>query len=396
VVHSGTLNVTCTSDTRAIYADNDFTFNDGTLYIDAIGFTSGIQTWRGTLYIHGGTITIPQSRDALLPDSLVITGGTVNVTGTHWNAISVAKDAHITGGVITAIAATTTGYGNDAIYSWGGNITIGGNAHVTATGGNNGAGIRASGIIDIGGNAIVNATGGNNGAGIGGIFNISSATDGGTITIGGNATVTAVGGSRAAGIGGGGNDGGTIPGGNGGTITINGGTVTATGDWSSAGIGGGWQGNGGTITIGGNANVTATGDWGSAGIGGGAGFDGDAGTINISGTPVINATHGANPGSVAWGIGPGDTGTADNITVTGGTFTGGAIRISTTNYWAVIFDLAGGTYSGSTNNAFRLVADNTAAALSTEPTRAGYTFGGWGTNADPVTGHMTVTAQWQS
>ena len=137
----------------------------------------------------------------------------------------------------------------------GSNITITGNAEVTAQGGHGAAGIGGSDDNDgrnitISGNAEVIAIGGGGGAGIGGG---SACGDGSYITIEGNAKVTAKGGDYAAGIGGGESR-------NGSNITITGSAeVTAKGGTSGAGIGGGRQDTGIDITVSGDAQVKAQG-----------------------------------------------------------------------------------------------------------------------------------------
>ena len=149
-----------------------------------------------------------------------------------------------------------------------GDITIGGNAQVTAESGRNGAGIGSgddgemSGSITIDDSAQVAAKSGNDGAGIG------SGDDGemfGSITIGGSSQVTAVSGNDGAGIGSGEESKMS------GSITIgDNAKVTAWSEDRGAGIGSGRKGKvSGSITIGGNAQVTAGSGKDGAGIGGG-------------------------------------------------------------------------------------------------------------------------------
>lgn len=158
--------------------------------------------------------------------------------------------------------------GSHADENMSGDITIGGNAKVTAEGGYNGAGIGSgddgemTGDITIRNNAQVTAKTGNDGAGIG------SGDDGkmtGKISIGGSAQVTAVSGNDGAGIGSGEESEMS------GDITIgDDARVTAWSEDRGAGIGSGRKSDvSGSISIGGNAQVTAGSDKESAGIGAG-------------------------------------------------------------------------------------------------------------------------------
>ena len=158
--------------------------------------------------------------------------------------------------------------GSHADENMSGDITIGGNAKVTAEGGYNGAGIGSgddgemTGDITIRDNAQVTAKTGNDGAGIG------SGDDGemtGKISIGGSAQVTAVSGNDGAGIGSGEESEMS------GDITIgDDARVTAWSEDRGAGIGSGRKSDvSGSISIGGNAQVTAGSDKESAGIGAG-------------------------------------------------------------------------------------------------------------------------------
>ena len=165
-----------------------------------------------------------------------------------------------------------------------GNLTItdetGFSGSLNVTGGEKGAGIGGGSWSDgsdgsgsnitISGNAEVTAQGGELAAGIGG----GSWCDGSYITITGNAKVTANGGADAAGIGGGFD-------GNGSYIGISGNAeVIATGGIYGAGIGGGNCGSGSNITISGSAEVTASGGETGAGIGGGYSSIDDEGSVS--------------------------------------------------------------------------------------------------------------------
>ena len=150
--------------------------------------------------------------------------------------------------------------------------------------------------ITITGNAKVTATGGQYAAGIGG----GEDSDGSNITISGSAEVIATGGDFAAGIGGG------AWLGDGSYITIEGNAkVTAKGGNNAAGIGGGESRDGSNITITGSAEVTATGGGMGAGIGGGAWCTGSE-NITVSGDAQVKAQGGVETNNPATGAAIGD------------------------------------------------------------------------------------------
>ena len=176
------------------------------------------------------------------------------------------------------------GIGGAASYGNATNITITGNADVTAAGGIYSAGIGGGDYgsatnITISGNAKVTAAGSHNGgAGIGG----GEESEGVNIRITDNADVTAYGGEDGAGIGGGRYCGGSVE------ISGNA-KVTAVGSNGGAGIGSGdgeWRKADTSVTISDNANVTAIGSSQGAAIGTGAGCTQGKTTINITGGTV--------------------------------------------------------------------------------------------------------------
>ena len=176
------------------------------------------------------------------------------------------------------------GIGGAASYGNATNITITGNADVTAAGGIYSAGIGGGDYgsatnITISGNAKVTAAGSRNGgAGIGG----GEEGEGVNIRITDNADVTAYGGEDGAGIGGGRYCGGSVE--------ISGkAKVTAVGSNGGAGIGSGdgeWRKADTSVTISDNANVTAIGSSQGAAIGTGRGCTQGKTTINITGGTV--------------------------------------------------------------------------------------------------------------
>lgn len=210
------------------------------------------------------------------------------------------SDITITGGKIKAGSLNETkkeypqteqggaGIGGASDYGNATNITITGNADVSAAGGYYAAGIGGGEYgdatnITISGNAKVTAAGSNSGgAGIGG----GDYGVGKNILITGNTDVTAYGGNQGAGIGGGGYRGGSVE------ISGNA-KVFAKGANGGAGIGSGESCHSDdpeladtSVTISDNANVTAFGSYGSAAIGAGVYWGSGKTTINITGGTV--------------------------------------------------------------------------------------------------------------
>ena len=181
------------------------------------------------------------------------------------------------------------GIGGASSYGDAKNITITGNADVTAAGGYYSAGI--------GGSEYGNAT---------------------NITISGNAEVTASGShSAGAGIGGGEDGMGTD------ILIKDDAKVTAYAGYGSAGIGGGRY-RGGSVKISGSADVTAFGAQGGAGIGSGEDVYGTSNddvrcntTVDIS--DKANVTAVGSLGAAAIGSGNGCTKGKTTVTITGGT-----------------------------------------------------------------------------
>ena len=240
------------------------------------------------------TITISTSDDATANvtiedvnisssgDSIDVGSSSANITLNGDNKLSSESGSgmHVSDGDVTitgsgALKAESKGDNNNnaAIGShenedMSGDITIGGDAQVTAESGRNGAGIGSgddgemTGDITIGGSAKVSAKSGNDGAGIG------SGDDGemtGSITVSGSSQVTAISGNDGAGIGSGRE--GKVSG----SITIgDNAQVSAGSDRDGAGIGGGKKGSitsTGRIIIRGSAKVTAVGEDEGTGIG---------------------------------------------------------------------------------------------------------------------------------
>ena len=181
------------------------------------------------------------------------------------------------------------GIGGASSYGDAKNITITGNADVTAAGGYYSAGI--------GGSEYGNAT---------------------NITISGNAEVTASGShSAGAGIGGGEDGMGTD------ILIKDDAKVTAYAGYGSAGIGGGRY-RGGSVKISGSADVTAFDAQGGAGIGSGEEVYGTSNddvrcntTVDIS--DKANVTAVGSHGAAAIGSGNGCTKGKTTVTITGGT-----------------------------------------------------------------------------
>ena len=237
------------------------------------------------------------------------------------------------------------GIGGASSYGDAKNITITGNADVTAAGGYYSAGIGGSEY----GNADVTAAGGYYSAGIGG-SEYGNATN---ITISGNAEVTASGShSAGAGIGGGEDGMGTD------ILIKDDAKVTAYAGYGSAGIGGGRY-RGGSVKISGSADVTAFGAQGGAGIGSGEDVYGTSNddvrcntTVDIS--DKANVTAVGSHGAAAIGSGNGCTKGKTTVTITGGTVKaiGGeysASAIGGYNYDGTVQDVTV-TINGTTGN----------------------------------------------
>lgn len=250
------------------------------------------------------------------------------------------SDITITGGKIKAGSLNETnkeypqteqggaGIGGAAGYGNATNITITGNADVSAAGGYYSAGIGGgedgnATNITISGNAKVAAAGSNSGgAGIGG----GDYGVGENIRITDHADVTAYGGNQGAGIGGGGYRGGSVE------ISGNA-KVLAVGANCGAGIGSGegcscWGNHpelvDTSVTISENAEVTAVGSYRAAAIGNGASSRQGKTTVTITGGTVtaiggksyIDYRNGNCYKSLASAIGGGDSNEVQDVTVT--------------------------------------------------------------------------------
>ena len=256
---------------------------------DGSGYSTGGDT--GTLIAAGGY------------DGAGI-GGRKKKDGEESDACASTSDITITGGQIKAGSLIETkeeyhqpeysgaGIGGATGHGNATNITITGNADVSAAGGYYAAGIGGGDDgnatnITISGNAKVAATGSNSGgAGIGG----GDDGVGKNIRITDHADVTAYGGNQGAGIGGGASCGGSVE------ISGNA-TVKAAGDNGSAGIGTGshnaWVKPDRAdikVTISENADVTAVGSYEGAAIGNGSYCSQGKTTINITGNTTVNAS----------------------------------------------------------------------------------------------------------
>ena len=267
-------------------------------------------------------------------------GGRKKEEGEESDACASTSDITITGGQIKAGSLIetnkeypqteqggagiggATGHGNAA------NITITGNADVSAAGGYYAAGIGGGDYgnatnITISGNAKVAAAGSNSGgAGIGG----GDYGVGENIRITDHADVTAYGGNQGAGIGGGPYRGGSVE------ISGNA-KVFAKGANCGAGIGSGYScscwGNhpelvDTSVTISENAEVTAVGSYRAAAIGNGASSQQGKTTVTITGGTVtaiggksyIDYWNGNCYKELASAIGGGDSDKVQDVTVT--------------------------------------------------------------------------------
>ena len=267
-------------------------------------------------------------------------GGRKKEEGEESDACASTSDITITGGQIKAGSLIETnkeypqteqggaGIGGATGHGNATNITITGNADVSAAGGYYAAGIGGGDYgnatnITISGNAKVAATGSNSGgAGIGG----GDDGVGENIRITDHADVTAYGGNQGAGIGGGPYRGGSVE------ISGNA-KVFAKGANCGAGIGSGYScscwGNhpelvDTSVTISENAEVTAVGSYRAAAIGNGASSQQGKTTVTITGGTVtaiggksyIDYWNGNCYKELASAIGGGDSDKVQDVTVT--------------------------------------------------------------------------------
>ena len=313
-----------------------------------------------------------------------------NTVQSDWNRAGVEKNTRDPWG-------TNPGSGNGNLTITDENETHG---SLKATGGGTGAGIgggqdRSGSNITITGNAEVTAQGGYGAAGIGG----SDDNDGRNITISGNAEVIAIGGGGGAGIGGG------SACGDGSYITIEGNAkVTAKGGNNAAGIGGGESCDGSNITITGSAEVTATGGGMGAGIGGGAWCTGSE-NITVSGDAQVKAQGGVETNNPATGAAIGD-GAQYNSAIPGSDIPGREVTPNTdalNEGW--IASYAPGTENMDTavpnsltykdDNGYLTTSSNAVPFTKQKPTctedghRAGFTVGNTQVGGEtlPATGH---------
>ena len=260
------------------------------------------------------TVTIKAEENATA--NVTLDGVNIDTRGTHKAAVEIQGERDVVieldGSNTVQSGLERAGVEKNTRDPWGTNPGSGnGNLTITdenethgslkATSGGLGAGIgggegRSGSNITITGNAEVTAQGGYSAAGIGG----GDDSDGRNITISGNAEVIATGGDLGAGIGGG------SACGDGSYITIEGNAkVTAKGGDYAAGIGGGESCDGSNITITGSAEVTATGGSMGAGIGGGAWCTGSE-NITVSGDAQVKAQGGVETNNPATGAAIGD------------------------------------------------------------------------------------------
>lgn len=267
-------------------------------------------------------------------------GGRKKKDGEESDACASTSDITITGGQIKAGSLIETkeeyhqpeysgaGIGGATGHGNATNITITGNADVSAAGGYYAAGIGGGDDgnatnITISGNAKVAATGSNSGgAGIGG----GDYGVGKNIRITDHADVTAYGGNQGAGIGGGPYRGGSVE------ISGNA-KVFAKGANCGAGIGSGYSCScwgdhpelvDTSVTISENAEVTAVGSYRAAAIGNGASSQQGKTTVTITGGTVtaiggksyIDYWNGNCYKSLASAIGGGNSDKVQDVTVT--------------------------------------------------------------------------------
>jgi len=319
-IHGG--DISATNADQAIETAGLFRTYHGN--VNASGVYNGLMILND-LNMDGGSITASSTNGAAVSvynSYLSITNGSLTATTTAPNAagIDVTYDINIYGGTVIATGGDNpSGNGGYGIYCFDGDVTISGDANVTATGGN------GSGVGSIGGHGIyvnvdksiiieggtVNATAGD-GTGSGGYALITDDGSTGRINItGGNVTATATGTygvgicTKDLSIGQSGknptvNATGAMEGIYASTITIETGTTTATATgYTCIGIEGTIViNNGKLIAIGGDAAPGSNND-------GGAGIDG---TLTVH-NGEVTATGGAKDGT-------GDDGTGISVGTT--------------------------------------------------------------------------------
>lgn len=249
----------------------------------------------------------------------------------------------------------------------------------------------------------VKATGGFLAAGIGG----GNGVDGGHTKITGG-DVTASGGLGGSGIGGG-------QSGKGGTTEVTGGNVSATGGVFGSGIGGGQNADGGSVSISSGATVTALGAQEASAVG--AGASGDVfGSLTVNGTlripfgsfflPDTNPTEpeiaigstgvitGApnNPtsGTTFYGSGQIDNGGA--ITLNRDLVLGAGPTVILDHHYVVSFDTEGGSPNPDDVHVLAKRFANGARDLPPAPSKPGFAFAGWNTEADGSGADITATS----
>ena len=318
------------------------------------------------------------------PNTVQILDGTHNITLNAVNVVTASAPDLISESCAFSIQGVTAEV----------SLTLQGNNILTSSRGFAGLYVAEGAKLTIKGDGSLAVTGGGSnaypgGAGIGGNGYIASSRFG-SITIN-SGTVTATGGitgssanhGAGAGIGGGGETTNYFP--SAGTILITGGTVTAIGGSctnSSETAGGAGIGSGGrngdqlntndiSITISGGT-IAATGTSDGAGIGGGA--NKHSGVILIDGG-VVTAIggHEVSPANLNYGgagIGGGDQGSADHITITGN-------AVVTANGGGAAAGIGGG-YSGASGD---IIISGNAQVTATASTSTGADRGGAGIGA---------------
>ena len=264
-------------------------------------------------------------------------GGRRNEDGEDYRICTSTSDITITGGKIKAGSLKDTvkeypqtqyggaGIGGASDYGNATNITITGNADVSAAGGYYAAGI--------GGGEYGDAT---------------------NITISGKAKVAAAG-SNSGGAGIGGGDYGT-----GSVLITDHADVTAYGGNQGAGIGGGAS-CGGSVEISGNATVKAAGDNGSAGIGSGAhsaSVKPDRADTNVTISENADVTAVGSSGGAAIGTGLYCMQGKTTINITGGTVTAIGGKSSVNKWYKELTSAIGGSHDGDSTDKVRDITVN--------------------------------------
>jgi hypothetical protein len=357
----------------------------------AVVTVSGGTVWAaggsGGAGIGGGAASSPIAAD-LSESRVVVSGGTVNAAGGDAGSGIGAgvgpssADVLISGGTVTAEGGIIAAGIGSSLLTADTTVTVTGGT-VEATGGPDapgiGAGPEATDATDIDISAgDVTATGGDFGPGIGTSFTSTLPAPPSTVDVSGG-TVTAVGDVESAGIGGGTDQGGS-------DVTISGGTVTAVADVDGTAVGAGLgcgcgSGDFGTLRVTGGTLRLPAGPMDIPDTEPGA-------EVTVGPDGVIDGSDDPVP-TYADVTGDGQVDNNGRILLPAASLTSDAVSVSNHHY-LVTFDTDGGSAAPGPVTVFADTFTRGGRAFPTNPTKAGFVFGGWFTA--PSGGGTPVTA----